>query len=123
MSLYKLNDVEVEIDLEDADFLERYENAFNKMQEEETELQKVGMNSQFIFNYCELFYHLFDNIFGEGIGEKIFKGKHNARLVDEIYSVFIDICAEQGREATERRNKLVMKYQPSKKGPSLRVAK
>ena len=116
MSLYKLNNVEVEIDLEDADFLRRYENAFNKMQEKETELQKVGMNSQFIFNYCELFYGLFDDIFGEGKGEEIFKGKHNARLVDEVYAEFINICTDQGKEATERRNKLFAKYQPSHHG-------
>ena len=112
MSLYKLNNVEVDIDMEDADFLEKYEKAFNKMQEEEQELQKVGMNSQLVRGYCDLFYHLFDNIFGEGVGNKIFNGKHNTRLVDDVYSVFNGICTEQSKEASDRRNKLVKKYQP-----------
>ena len=32
MSLWKWNDVELEVDMEDVDFLEKYEMAFQKME-------------------------------------------------------------------------------------------
>ena len=31
MSFWKWNDVELEVDMEDVEFQEKYENAFNKM--------------------------------------------------------------------------------------------
>ena len=51
MSLWKWNDVELEVDFEDADFQERYEKAFDKLEGIEKELQKTGKLSEITKKY------------------------------------------------------------------------
>ena len=58
MSQYVLHgiddvEVEVEIDMADYDFQVKYEKAFEQMQEEEKALQKTGKNSEITKGYCE----------------------------------------------------------------------
>ena len=114
MSLWKYNNVELEVDMEDADFQEKYENAFLKMEQTEVELAKVGNLSQITKNYCQMFYQLFDDIFGSGTGEKLFGGKYNARLVDEVYDSFINHCKKEVEAANKRRANTVKKYKVNK---------
>lgn len=110
MSQWKWNDVELEVDMEDADFQERYENAFKKMEKTETDLLKVGSLSQITRDYCRMFYRLFDDIFGDGTGDKLFKGKHNTRLTEEVYSSFIAHCSKDVEEINKRRAGMIKKY-------------
>lgn len=114
MSQYEINGVILEIDMEDVDFLEKLENAFEKMDEEEKNVQKIGKQSDIARAYCEMFYHLFDNIFGEGTGQEIFDGKNNLRITDETYEKFVSICAEQTRDSQKRKEKIVAKFQPNR---------
>ena len=69
MSLWKWNDVELEIDMEDYDFLQKYEKAFDVMGVKEEELKKTGTRSGIVKEYCDMLYRLFDDIFGDGTGE------------------------------------------------------
>lgn len=114
MSLYTINDVELEIDMEDYDFQKKYEDAFEKMEEDEKELQKVGKPSELTKGYCEMFRKLFDNIFGSGTSDKLFGTKYNMKETDRVYEEFIFICSEQAKKANERRNKLINKYKPNR---------
>lgn len=114
MSLWKWNNVELEIDMEDYDFLQKYENAFASLEKRESELQKVGKQAVFVKEYCELFYQLFDDIFGSGMGDKLFDGKKNARICEECYSDFIDECNKCTLEANKRRNAVVNKFKPNR---------
>ena len=115
MSLWKYNNVELEVDMEDADFQEKYENAFLRMEQTEVELAKVGNLSQVTRDYCKMFYQLFDDIFGDRIGDKLFNGKHNIRLIDEAYSSFIDHCKKEVDAINKRRANMVSKYKVNKK--------
>ena len=65
MSLWEYNDVELDVDMEDVEFQEKYEKAFAKMADSEEKLQKTGTMSGFTRGYCQMFYDLFDDIFGE----------------------------------------------------------
>lgn len=114
MSLWKWNDVELEIDMEDYDFLQKYEKAFASLEKRESELQKVGKQAVFVKEYCELFYRLFDDIFGAGTGDKLFAGKKNARICEECYSAFIAECNKCTLEANKRRNAMMNKYRPNR---------
>lgn len=114
MSQHEINGVVLEIDMEDVDFLEKLENAFEKMGEEESAAQKIGKQSDIARAYCKMFYHLFDNVFGEGTGQKIFAGKNNLRIIDETYEKFISICAEQTQDSQKRKEKIVAKFQPNR---------
>lgn len=114
MSQVIINDVELDIEMDDADFQARYEAAFEKMSEAEKELQKVGKASDITKGYCDMFYELFDDIFGKGTGEKLFKGKRSISLVNDVYDQFISACSQQAREAQSRMKKMVSKYAPNK---------
>ena len=57
MSQWKYNNVELEIDMEDVEFQERYENAFNIMEEEEKKIKKDGKVSEITKAYCNLFWN------------------------------------------------------------------
>ena len=114
MSQWKINDVELEIDMSDAEFLERYENAFEAMGETEKELQNVGKYSEIAKRYCEMFYKLFDDIFGEGTGNHLFNGNMNCSLCEDVYDQFIMLCSEDARRVEEARQNRLKKYRPKK---------
>ena len=114
MSLCKINDVELDIDMEDYDFQVKYEKAFDRLEQDEKELQKIGRASEITKAYCEMFNRLFDNIFGEGTSQKLFDGKFNMSKTEQVYSEFIGICAEQVKTINDRRTKLANKYKPNR---------
>lgn len=114
MSLWKWNDVELEIDMEDCEFLQKYEEAFESLGKKEGELQKVGTHAVIIKEYCDMFYQLFDDIFGPGTGDKLFGGKKNARICEECYSEFIAECNKRVLEVNKRRNAMMNKFKPNR---------
>ena len=114
MSLWKWNDVELEVDMSDADFLETYEKAFHAMAVNEGKLQKAGTHSGIAREYCMMFYRLFDDIFGEGTGEKLFSGKKNTRICEECYDSFITECKKEVVEVNKRRTAMLSKYKPGR---------
>lgn len=118
MSQYYINGVELQIDMEDADFQEKYQAAFEQMEVTEKGLQKTGKLSDITRSYCDMFYQLFDNIFGAGTGNKLFGGRHNSKECDEVYTKFISICKEQTEAANKRRMQMTGKYLPKKKKPN-----
>ena len=95
MTTWKWNDIELEIDMEDVEFQERYEKAFDIMGEEEKKIKNAGKLSEITRSYCDMFYHLFDHIFGDGTSNKLFGGKKNARLVDDCYESFLKLCKQE----------------------------
>ena len=110
MSLWKWNNVELEIDMEDVAFQKKYEDAFFRMEESEKALQTVGRISDFSAQYCQMFFDLFDDIFGQSTSEKLFNGKKNIRLVEECYESFLDVCTNEVKEINKRRANAVKKY-------------
>lgn len=114
MSLWKWNDVELEIDMEDYDFLQKYEKAFDAMGIQEEKIQKIGKRSEIMKEYCDMFYRLFDDIFGDGTGEKLFKGKRNVRTCEECYVSFITECKAEVLEANKRKNTMMGKFKPNR---------
>ncbi len=106
------NGVELEVDLQDADFAERYEKAFQKMGEAEKDLQKIGSNSEMIRGYCRMFNNLFDDIYGSGTSEKLFGGRMNSGHCDEAYTLFLDAARACNAEAQQRRNAFASRYAP-----------
>jgi len=114
MSQWKWNNVELEVDMEDYDFMMKYNDAFKKLEEEEKEVQKIGSGPEILKAYCDLFYHLFDNIFGDGTANAMFNGRKNSRVCEECYDSFIHHCKKQTIEANRRRSEYVNKYRPNR---------
>lgn len=113
--IWEINGLSLELDLEDADCADRYENAFEKMSEEEKQIPNDGKLSTRIRAYCKLFRDLYDRIFGVGTSEKIFKGiSDNTDSYDEIYYNFLDFVAAQQIAAAEKRSEKLSKYRPNR---------
>lgn len=110
MTIWKWNEIELEIDMEDVEFQERYEKAFDIMGEEEKKLKNTGKLSEITRSYCDMFYHLFDHIFGDGTGNKLFGGKKNARLVDDCYESFLKHCKQEVAAVNKNRASRFQKF-------------
>ena len=109
---WEYNGVTLEVDLQDADFAASYEKAFARLEESEKEMQKVGMNSEMIRGYCNLFYQLFDDIYGDGTGEKLFAEKKNARMCDEAYRNFLAAAKKDADDARNQRMSFISRFTP-----------
>lgn len=109
---WNYNNMEFEVDLQDADFAERYEAAFERMALDEKKVQKAGKNSEVIRGYCGLFFNLFDDIYGAGTSQKLFEGKINAGLCDQAYAAFIGAARQCNQEAAQQRTQMMSQYAP-----------
>ena len=110
MTIWKWNDVELEIDMEDVEFQERYEKAFEVMEDEEKKVKKIGKLSEMTRAYCDMFYHMFDSIFGEGTGDKLLGGKKNSRIVDDCYESFLKCCKQEVITSNKNRASRYQKF-------------
>ena len=115
MSLWKWNGVELEIKMSDADFQDKYENAFNKMAVTEKSLQNTGRLAELTRKYCDMFYQLFDDIFGHGIAEKLFEGRKDMDEIDLAYDSFISQCKKDVDVINKKRAARNSKYNVGKK--------
>lgn len=114
LTTWEINGLNLELDIEDYNDNVKYRNAFAVMDKEEKALQKDGDRGEFIKRYCLMYYHLYDNIFGEGTGERIFNGKFNSRICDEIYDSFLGFVRAQTEEAQKRKSEFASRYTPNR---------
>lgn len=115
LKIWEINSLKLELNMEDADVQERYENAFEKLSEEENQIKKDGKMSEFTRSYCNLFVRLYDRIFGDGTSEKIFAGipVSISRYI-EIYDSFLEFVKQQTDDVNANIAKKVAKYRPNR---------
>ena len=113
--VWEINGISLPLDLEDADVMERYEDAFDAMAAEEKKIPKDGRRSAVYRAYCKLYRDLFDRLFGDGTADKLFAGQPtSAEVYETAYASFLDFARAQTAAAAERRNALLTKYQPNR---------
>lgn len=112
--IWKINGLELELDLEDADVFEKTMKAFEQMDEDQKNINKVGSMPDFIRQYCDVYYKMYDRVFGEGTGEKIFDGKKNARICEEVWDEFLEWMQAEVKKANTKRSQLNDKYMPNR---------
>ncbi|MBR3422695.1 MAG: hypothetical protein IKG98_11660 [Ruminococcus sp.] len=115
LKYWKINGQSFAFDNQDAEYMKRYEDAFDRMSEEARTLPKDGKASDRIIAYCQVFKNLFDRIFGEGAAEKIYKGvPANVERYNEIYENFLDFVQECNNEGAKKYANLISKYKPNR---------
>lgn len=72
-----INGYEVEINLLDADFIERYEKGCEKIKNLSTEKPQEMKMSEWIRQECQVVRDFFDETCGEGTAQKIFGNKYD----------------------------------------------
>lgn len=112
-----LNGYKVEIDNTDAEFSEKYEDALEKLQKQENELQEQlkslkgkNVRSKAIRMQCQSIFDFFDNVLGEGTHEKIFKGKVSLKLCIDTLEEFVANVIAQDKAYEEVIKKATAKY-------------
>lgn len=110
-TIWSINGLELEMDLDDAETLEKYEKAFTEMDVQEKEFPKDGKTSEIVRRYCDLYYRLFENLFGKDNANKIVQKKYHMGQWEEVYASFLKFASLQMNAINARRNAII---QPTK---------
>lgn len=107
----KIREVEVDFDFLDADNMEKFEKYAQKVKDtcDRREKEEMPM-SQAIREECEIIDEFFDKVFGEGVANKIFKGKKN--LMEHV-NAFADIVDEKIKQQKSIES-MYDRYQPNR---------
>ena len=103
---WKINNLELEFDIFDLENSEKYEKAFEQMSAEEKAIKRDGKMSEFIRSYCDMYYHLFENLFGIEGSESLCK-RYNSNEWEQVYGSFLDYIQSQNNEAQKMRASIV----------------
>lgn len=114
-AVWEINGISLRLDLDDADALERYENAFQEMEADAQNIQKDGKASDRVRAYCNVYRNLYDRIWGEGTADKIFAGQPtSASVYESVYASLLEYINAQNAAASERRAAILQKYTPNR---------
>lgn len=96
MSTLKICGQELELDLFDADVMEVYEKSMEKIvkRNEELKVRTDLSNADGMRETCKNVKAFFDELFGEGTAEKLFKGKNNLAICMDAFAI---VVAEAGK--------------------------
>lgn len=107
----KIRNIEVDFDFLDADDVERFENAAKRVVEECVKKEKKEMSyAEVIKEECNIIDRFFDDVFGNGISEKLFNGKKN---LSEHIKAFEDIIKMKNEKQKDLQSTLD-RYQPNR---------
>ena len=122
--IWEINGISLELDLEDADVMERLEKAFETMKNDESAVPKDGKASVRIRAYCAMFHNLFSNIFGSEETEKIFKGvPTNSSAYDDVYISFLEFINAQKDDIARAKSEKLERYRPNRQQKRAAVRK
>ena len=106
-TIWSINGLELEMDLDDAETLEKYEKAFTEMDIQEKEFPKDGKTSEIVRRYCDLYYRLFENLFGKDDADKMVQKKYHMGQWEEVYASFLKFASLQMNAINARRNAII----------------
>lgn len=101
MSHFVYNDIELTVDLADADFVDAVSAAFEEATAAEKDLPKVGTAGEKIRATCAMFKDFFDNIYGEGTADKLFDGKSNLNACRDAFKDFLVACVTDSEASAQ----------------------
>ncbi len=120
-TVWEINGQSLELDLDDANDMERYETAFKKMSERSSAMgTKSNVSaSERIKETCEIYRNLINDIFGGGTAEKIVSPScYKLRVHEEMVESFMDFAKTQTDINKARITNFVEKYKPAGRSES-----
>ena len=108
MSLFKFGEFEIEVDVSDVKYLERYEEAFEEYNKMIGKVPDTGKESDKVRYICNLIFDVFDRIFGEGAHEKMFGDRMSGDLcIQALYALMAmnKEYAEKAKASTATLNR------------------
>lgn len=110
MSQWKFNDFETNVDFTDADFMEKFENAYEEAMKNVDKAPKTGKVSERIRYQVNVFDKFFSIVFGKDSIEKLFLGKSSIEMRIEACNSLYDFRNKEN----QRYNSMVNKYRPNR---------
>ena len=113
----KLKDIDVNFSFTNADDLERLEKATKKVEEEAEAGEKEELSlPESIRKECQIINDFLDETFGEGIAQKLFKGKNDLQEHMEIFTDIMNAKIEMTKATQNLYDTLEnkAKYMPSR---------
>ena len=108
-----INGVEFEIDFTDADILDLIDKSSEVVLEKAEKLKKEKENlslAEGIRQECKIVKEFFDDVFGEGTSEEVFKGKNSLTKCLNAYEDIMNAYQEQYKSYNDR----ISKYSPDR---------
>lgn len=106
-----INKVEIgDLDIYDADVVERYENTLAEVEKKTKESEKATKVSESIRQQCNIIFDCFNSLFGADTDVKIFGGKTNLLVCLKAFEELITQVNEQRGEL----EKMLNKYSPNR---------
>jgi len=107
----KIKNIEIDFDFLDANDVERLEKATQKLVDkaEQYKEKEISMSEEIRLE-CEIIDNFLDEVFGEGVSQKLFNGKQNLK---EHADVFQDIMNEKIRYNKDIEA-VYQRYQPNR---------
>lgn len=111
----KILNTELKFDFNDANDMERLENAIEETQKKLNNMKTDDKRvSETIREICESIFNCIDKIFGVGTSSKIFGNKVNLNMCIEAFKDLIDARVEQDNKFAEELNNIEKKYSPNR---------
>lgn len=114
--MFKINGKELEYDVFDADKMEAYEKAMQKVAEQMETLKKQKKQptaSQSIRQQCQAVSECFDSLFGQGTAQEIFDGRVNLKLSLQAFAELVE-----GVRCQQAELEAILKQMPNVKNGS-----
>lgn len=113
----RLKDIEVNFSFTDADDIEKLEKGMEFVKNKTVEYKSKEINlSETIRSECKVLEEFFDNVFGEGISEKLFEGRMDLKEHTELFMEIANEKIRQTQGMQELYNNLQYKnkYMPNR---------
>ncbi len=113
----RLREIEVNFSFTDADDIEKLEKGMEVVKNKTIEYENKEINlSDTIRNECKVLEEFFDNVFGEGISEKLFEGRMDLKEHTELFMEIANEKIRQTQGMQELYNNLQYKnkYMPNR---------
>lgn len=110
--MIKINNVELKIDVMDADFSEKIEmeleKVVSKSSSSDDKIRQGNIKrSQYLREQCRIVFDFFDNIWGKGTHEKIFGDRCNLKECLSAFEEFVNAYKEKDKKEAQE---LTTKY-------------
>lgn len=112
--VWEINGISLTLDLDDAETMEAYEEAFELMALEEQELAKEKKASAKMRAYCRMYRKLFLDIFGDAALPLFENVRDNVSYYESLYTQFLDFVQAQVAASVQRRAQMLGKYTPKR---------
>lgn len=112
LTIWKINGLELSLDIEDADTVERYEAALDQLEADVPKDKSEGA-AAYIRAYCKAFRTLYDSLFGDGTAARIFADvPDNVRKYTAVYGDFLAFVSKQAAQSQADMVQIRRKYLP-----------